>query len=510
MYLIKKCTLLLSFYFLLPINLLEAQNNHNNKNLYSLKTPYETISTHILFLEKNNYNPSISAQAFLQDGVSLEEAKVFAVRLKAILRNEGIYINIDSIPQDPDFKDPAEKFNKYKLSNLLPEVYLVKVDNKWIYSKETIHNIDRLYKKVSRFKIYKISNLFPRNWNNTLAGIYFWQYAIFLIALILSRVLYMLLVMLINLFLRAILKFKGYSLALERYMSHIDSINKSFTICITILLWLTIVRPALQLPVEFSRYSVMFLKALITINFSILLYRLIDGVVFYITRGVVEERFSFHIDLLPLIRKVIKVCIFIFSFLALLKVLNFDVSGLIASLSLGSLGVALASQDTLKNLFGSVMIFIDKPFGVGDMIVTKDVRGRVEEIGMRSTILRTPEQSQVYVPNALLANSYVDNRGLNTHGDFTNKITLPADTSIEKVDIFINGFKNIISDHPQALNATSNVNLINITKGSFEIVYSLFFKKSTTYYRELTYRHEVLREVIKLANSIEVSLKLDN
>ncbi len=115
------------------------------RDAYSLENPYETICTHLSFLEKDNYRPYVSARAFMHEGVSIRDAKSYAIKLKEIYANEGIYINIDSVPQASDYQDPVEKYNKYRVTHIIPEIYLVKVGNKWLYSRETIHNIHRLY-----------------------------------------------------------------------------------------------------------------------------------------------------------------------------------------------------------------------------------------------------------------------------------------------------------------------------------------------------------------------------
>ena len=65
-------------------------------------------------------------------------------------------INIDAIPQASDYQDPIEKYNKYRITHIIPDIFLVKVGDKWLYSRETIHNINRLFNKISRFKVHQI------------------------------------------------------------------------------------------------------------------------------------------------------------------------------------------------------------------------------------------------------------------------------------------------------------------------------------------------------------------
>jgi MscS family membrane protein len=94
-------------------------------------------------------------------------------------------------------------------------------------------------------------------------------------------------------------------------------------------------------------------------------------------------------QLIPLIRKALKITIGIVCFLWVVQLLGFSISSLIAGLGIGGLAVALALQDPLGNFFGSVFLFLDRPFGVGDWIKMDNVEGIVEDIGFRSTRVRT-------------------------------------------------------------------------------------------------------------------------
>jgi MscS family membrane protein len=79
--------------------------------------------------------------------------------------------------------------------------------------------------------------------------------------------------------------------------------------------------------------------------------------------------------------------------------LNLDIIPFLTCLSIGDVAIALGAQDTLKNFFGSVMIFLEKPFQVGDWITSGDIDGTAEEVGFISTRIRTFRNSLMYVPN---------------------------------------------------------------------------------------------------------------
>lgn len=114
--------------------------------------------------------------------------------------------------------------------------------------------------------------------------------------------------------------------------------------------------------------------------------------------------------LLPFLNTVFKFLIIAIGAIFVLQELQFDVAALIASLGVIGLGISLASQDTVSNMFGFAAIVTDNPFKVGDFITTPTVTGIVESVGVRATRVRQLDQALVTVPNNLLTNAAVLNR----------------------------------------------------------------------------------------------------
>lgn len=114
--------------------------------------------------------------------------------------------------------------------------------------------------------------------------------------------------------------------------------------------------------------------------------------------------------LLPFLNTVVKFLIIALGAIFVLQELQFDVAALIASLGVIGIGISLASQDTVGNMFGFAAIVTDNPFKVGDFITTPAVTGIVESVGVRATRVRQLDQALVTVPNNLLTNAAVLNR----------------------------------------------------------------------------------------------------
>ena len=114
-------------------------------------------------------------------------------------------------------------------------------------------------------------------------------------------------------------------------------------------------------------------------------------------------------NLLDFIRRVVKFFIYIIALLSILTNFGINVNTIIASLGIGGMALAFASQDTIANFFGSVSIILDRPFIVGDLVKTSSCEGTVEAIGFRSTRIRTAAKTLVTIPNSGLAKEAVEN-----------------------------------------------------------------------------------------------------
>ena len=184
------------------------------------------------------------------------------------------------------------------------------------------------------------------------------------------------------------------------------------------------------------------------ISITWLVYRFVDVVDCWLSQ--LASRTAGKLDdmLVPLVRKTLRITIVILALLQVATTLSDKpVTSLIAGLGIGGLAVALAAQDSLKNFFGSVTILADKPFELGDRIVVEGQDGPVEEIGFRSTRIRTLEGHLVTIPNSEMASKTVRNIGKRPYIRRLSNITITYDTPPEKVQRAIDIIKDILKDH---------------------------------------------------------------
>ena len=167
---------------------------------------------------------------------------------------------------------------------------------------------------------------------------------------------------------------------------------------------------------------------------------------------------EFDRQLLPIIRKSLKVFIVVVAALVTLDNLGINITAAIASLSIGGLAVGLAAQDTLANLFGAVAVFIDKPFRIGDRIQLDEVDGTVESIGMRSTRVRNLDGHLVTIPNKTMGNATITNVTARQRIKTVMNIGIPYDTPVEKIKLALHIIKEVYGKHPQTSELVTGFN----------------------------------------------------
>ena len=152
--------------------------------------------------------------------------------------------------------------------------------------------------------------------------------------------------------------------------------------------------------------------------------------------------------MVPIVRKSLRVTVVILVMVQIAQILSDKpITSIIAGLGIGGLAIALAAQDSIKNFFGSIILFVDKPFEVGDRVVVDGHDGPVETVGLRSTKIRTLNGHLITVPNGELANKTIQNIGKRPYIRRLANLTITYDTPPEKVDRAVAILKEILDNH---------------------------------------------------------------
>jgi MscS family membrane protein len=187
---------------------------------------------------------------------------------------------------------------------------------------------------------------------------------------------------------------------------------------------------------------------LIVLAIGFTAYRLVDVVEVALHRQMAGDGNGMHRMLVPLVRRSLQVTIIVLTALQAATVLSDKpVTSLLAGLGVGGLALALAAQETIKNFFGALVIFADKPFAVGERILVEGHDGVIEEVGFRSTRLRTLEGNLVTIPNGELANRFIVNFARRPYIRRIVTLGIPYDTPAEKVERALEILREILRDH---------------------------------------------------------------
>jgi len=192
------------------------------------------------------------------------------------------------------------------------------------------------------------------------------------------------------------------------------------------------------------------LKIIVACSVTYVLLKSVDMLMgLWSERATNADNHEFSKQLLPLLSRTFKVFIVVVAMLVTSQNLGFDVTGLIASLSIGGLAVGLAAQDTLANLFGAVAVLMDKPFKVGDRIQIDNVDGIVETIGFRSTRVRHLDGYLVTIPNKTMGSATITNISGRPNIKTLMNVGITYDTPVEKVRRAMAILEEVLKPHPQ-------------------------------------------------------------
>lgn len=166
---------------------------------------------------------------------------------------------------------------------------------------------------------------------------------------------------------------------------------------------------------------------------------------------------------------ILRLIIVVLCFVTVAREWNYDISGFIASLSIGSVAVAFAAKDALANVFGSLIIVLDKPFKVGDWILANGVEGVVEKISFRSTCVRTFPQELVYIPNSLLSNTPITNFTLREKRRIDFTIGLTYSSTAAQLEELIAKLKDYLGNNERLFHDDIRVHFVNYNDSSLDV-----------------------------------------
>jgi len=485
----------LIFVFLFSLHLLFAQRDKEED--IHLESPYHTILNHLQNLEPNHFKPEIAIKSFPTSPYSKKELEQLAIKLRQIYNGEGYYVSLRKVPIDTGYIDSSINKRRYVVSAHYPDIYVEKKGKKWLYSLKTLQEIPNIHAKVYPWGTDKLLNMMPESSESAFLGIKLWQYVGLLCLLVGAWLIFVILNFILSFGVRRIVKVESKFVEKEELMPVIRPLSLLF-----IALLLKYLFPILQLPIIVN-YLLRLILRVATPTFGVItVYYLIE--VFAAVGNRFANKTSNTLDdqLIPLIQKVLRFTIIIFGVIFIFQNVGVNVTALIAGVSIGGLAFALASQDTVKNFLGSVTILLDAPFQIGDYIEFDGKAGYVEEVGLRSTRMRTLDGTIISIPNSKVADAAVNNIGRRIERTFSPKLFINANYPLERVELFVNDLRDFLDTFPLALKGQSKVYLYNLNGRSLQVLLEVHF--DTSQVKESQVREQTLAKILALSQKYQI------
>jgi MscS family membrane protein len=287
----------------------------------------------------------------------------------------------------------------------------------------------------------------------------------------------------------------------KQKLDFIQSFKKPIT-HITFLIGFMIASHILTWPSEnIQKFLTVFFQTMLTLAVGVLLLRSVNLLNFYFKKHPAKTKHKEQ--LIPLISKSLKIFIAIIVFAAILQNLGYSISGLLAGLGIGGIAIALAAKDSLSNLFGSVTIFLDNPFQIGDRIKINEYEGFVESIGFRSTQLRTFQKSEVSIPNSILSNAILNNFSRMEIRRVNLTLRLTYDTPPEKIEATIQAVEDIFNKTEGVDKNTYFIYFEDFNTSSLDIAVT-YYTNTTEWNSYIKIRQEVNLKIMKALKNLDV------
>ena len=489
--------LFLFIFFLSSFNFLVAQEESAPE--ITLASPYNSVYVHLYYLQSDSYQPELAARTFTPRD-SLRRIRL-AKQLKQIYDGKGLYVHLNLIPEETDYIDSVSNKAFYTpFPDKLPEVYLEKINGKWYYSSETAKKIPQLHKQVYPYGTAVLLNWLPRLGHGTFLGLEVWQYLSIALLIVLSWLVYRILRFLIIPIVRRI----AHSRFSPTEKDVRPIIKIGHMISLIIIVWfLQVFVPVIQLPIHLAEWAILALNITLTVFVVVLLLRIVKLLMIYAEIVALKTEQKLDEQILPILRRILEAAFIIGGAFNILSLLDVNVTALIAGVSIGGLALALAAQDTVKNLIGSALIFVDRPFQIGDYITGSGFEGTVKEVGFRTTRIQKVDTSIISVPNGTISNMVVTNLGLRVFRMFNITLSLTYNTPPEKIEEYIAALRQLILDHPDTSKETYYVYFRSMEASSLDIMFRAYLDVPD-YATELSVKEDLFLRIIRLASKIGV------
>lgn len=256
-----------------------------------------------------------------------------------------------------------------------------------------------------------------------------------------------------------------------------------------------LILPLPKEPVDIQKFVIAVIAA-VSVGFVVwVATRAADGISDWWEKRAAKTASRLDDQLVPIVRRALKAFLYIIGAVLVLQNLGYSVGSLLAGLGIGGVALAMASKDTIANLFGSLVIFLDKPFQIGDWIEMGSLEGTVEEVGLRTTRVRTFANSLITIPNGKFTNETVNNWSRMKKRRIKMTVGITYSSSPDKVDEAVHAIREIIKNDPKILNDFYLVNFDNFGPSSLDL-FIYCFTETTNWAEFLQAKQEFMLRIM--------------
>jgi len=420
-----------------------------------------------------------------------------AVALKQVLDLKNLYVQVEKIPGNSDYKDPDSGDSTYAyFPRLFPELKATRIDGQWKIESEALRIAVGLYAALVPFDIAPLLKNLPQWMLDETFGIYPWQIFACLALILLAIMLQKVSLAIISGFLaRNKSAFTGDILQAIAVPTGLIVASVLFTFLL----------PVIEFPVQIHMALMFVAQILKAVGLIWLGFNGATLISKAMQRRAEATESKLDDQLVPLVRRLLKVVVAIFGVIVVLRTMNVDVESLLAGLGIGGLAFALAAKDTLSNLFGSMTVFVDKPFQVGDAVaIGSSVNGVIEEVGFRTTRVRTYEKTLLTLPNGMITNSVIENLSERPVRRYRTTLGLTYNTTASQVTAFCEGLEHIIESTPELVPDNKTVEFTGFGPSALDILV-VCYVDTAEYAKAMRAQHNFNLAVLQLAESLGVS-----
>jgi MscS family membrane protein len=463
---------------------------------FGRSTPYGTVMGFARAAQSLDFDRAVQYLDTTRKG---EKAQTLARQLQSVL-DKRFKQDLSKLSRKPEgdladgLKPTRELIGTVEIPAGELTIFLDRIDRKgqgpiWLFSSETLARIPEAAQQMGSFDLEKhIPRVLVQNkvlsfplysWIGLILGLAF--------ALLLGSLITRALVPLVRRLLRGITS--------EEDKHSIDSVRAPIR--------LILIAAAIRL---FSVISLTFYMRQFWIRVSVvvaiigltwLLIQFVGILSTFYTRHLRSHQMAGRIAMWSLINRLLKALIIIAAILWLLHFAGADLTAVLTGLGVGGVAVAFAAQKTLENLFGGMMIISDEPIRVGDFCRVGDQMGTVEDIGLRSTRIRTLMRTLVSIPNGQLATMNIENFSLRDKFWLHHVVGLRYETSKNQLDRVLDELRGMLLSHPKVEAADARARFVKF--GSFSLDLEIFAYIKTTVMAEfLEVQEEILLRIMNI------------